>query len=144
MISTSRSSSWPRWSGSMTPSPDKTGSFDPSGSCCGNAVHSASRSDLPGNYSSPQTAVFPLFLSRFHEPTAYSLTCIKAGGGLPWLDVYVVVANGTGRTVQIHVRATRGRCAMTGRKKREDYSHQPRRDRMDAERVSDPYRARGK
>jgi hypothetical protein len=33
---------------------------------------------------------------------------------------------------------------MTGRKKREDYSHQPRRDRMDAERVSDPYRARGK
>ena len=33
---------------------------------------------------------------------------------------------------------------MTGRKQREDYSHQPRRDRMDAERVSDPYRARGK
>ena len=33
---------------------------------------------------------------------------------------------------------------MTGRKKHEDYSHQPRRDRMDEERVSDPYRARGK
>lgn len=33
---------------------------------------------------------------------------------------------------------------MTGRKNRSDYSHQPRRDRMDAERVSDPYRARGK
>lgn len=33
---------------------------------------------------------------------------------------------------------------MTGRKKRSDYAHQPRRDRMDEERVSDPYRARGK
>jgi hypothetical protein len=33
---------------------------------------------------------------------------------------------------------------MTGRKLRSDYSHQPRRDRMDAERVSDPYRSRGK
>ncbi len=33
---------------------------------------------------------------------------------------------------------------MTGRKKSTDYSHQPRRDRMDEERVSDPYRARGK
>jgi len=33
---------------------------------------------------------------------------------------------------------------MTGRKKHEDYSHQPRRDRMDEERVSDPYRTRGK
>jgi len=33
---------------------------------------------------------------------------------------------------------------MTGRKTRSDYSHQPRRDRMDAERVSDPYRSRGK
>ncbi len=33
---------------------------------------------------------------------------------------------------------------MTGRKSREDYTHQPRRDRMDEERVSDPYRARGK
>lgn len=33
---------------------------------------------------------------------------------------------------------------MTGRKKTTDYIHQPRRDRMDAERVSDPYRARGK
>lgn len=33
---------------------------------------------------------------------------------------------------------------MTGRKKTTDHIHQPRRDRMDAERVSDPYRARGK
>ncbi|OGI45389.1 MAG: ATPase [Candidatus Muproteobacteria bacterium RBG_16_65_34] len=33
---------------------------------------------------------------------------------------------------------------MTGRKKGGDYIHQPRRDRMDEERVSDPYRARGK
>jgi hypothetical protein len=33
---------------------------------------------------------------------------------------------------------------MTGRKSHSDYSHKPRRDRMDAERVSDPYRARGK
>jgi NMD protein affecting ribosome stability and mRNA decay len=33
---------------------------------------------------------------------------------------------------------------MTGRKNRSDYSHQPRRDRMVEERVSDPYRARGK
>ena len=33
---------------------------------------------------------------------------------------------------------------MTGRKTRSDFSHQPRRDRMDAERVSDPYRSRGK
>ena len=33
---------------------------------------------------------------------------------------------------------------MTGRRNRSDFSHQPRRDRMDAERVSDPYRARGK
>ena len=33
---------------------------------------------------------------------------------------------------------------MTGRRQRTDYSHQPRRDRMDEERVSDPYRARGK
>ncbi len=33
---------------------------------------------------------------------------------------------------------------MTGPRKRTDYSRQPRRDRMDEERVSDPYRARGK
>jgi len=33
---------------------------------------------------------------------------------------------------------------MTGRKNRSDVSHQPRRDRMDAERVNDPYRSRGK
>lgn len=33
---------------------------------------------------------------------------------------------------------------MTGRRKRSNYIHQPRRDRMDEERVSDPYRARGK
>ncbi len=33
---------------------------------------------------------------------------------------------------------------MTGRKTSADYIHQPRRDRMDSERVSDPYRARGK
>ncbi|HEX9625874.1 MAG TPA: BCAM0308 family protein [Acidiferrobacterales bacterium] len=33
---------------------------------------------------------------------------------------------------------------MTGRKHPSDYSHQPRRDRMYEERVSDPYRARGK
>lgn len=33
---------------------------------------------------------------------------------------------------------------MTGRRKRSNYSHQPRRDRMDEERVSEPYRARGK
>lgn len=33
---------------------------------------------------------------------------------------------------------------MTGRRKRGNYIHQPRRDRMDEERVSDPYRARGK
>ncbi len=33
---------------------------------------------------------------------------------------------------------------MTGRKNHSDYIHQPRRDRMDAERVSDSYRARGK
>ncbi len=33
---------------------------------------------------------------------------------------------------------------MTGRRKRGDYVHHPRRDRMDEERVSDPYRARGK
>jgi len=33
---------------------------------------------------------------------------------------------------------------MTGRKKTGDPTHQPRRDRMDEERVSDPYRARGK
>ncbi len=33
---------------------------------------------------------------------------------------------------------------MTGRRDRSDYSRQPRRDRMDEERVSDPYRARGK
>jgi hypothetical protein len=33
---------------------------------------------------------------------------------------------------------------MTGRKKPVDPTHQPRRDRMDEERVSDPYRARGK
>jgi len=33
---------------------------------------------------------------------------------------------------------------MTGRKKHSDVSQQPRRDRMDAERVSDPYRSRGK
>lgn len=33
---------------------------------------------------------------------------------------------------------------MTGPRKRTDTSHQPRRDRMDEERVSDPYRARGK
>lgn len=33
---------------------------------------------------------------------------------------------------------------MTGRRQRPDYSHQPRRDRMDEERVSDPYRTRGK
>lgn len=33
---------------------------------------------------------------------------------------------------------------MTGRKKRGDFMQQPRRDRMDSERVSDPYRDRGK
>lgn len=33
---------------------------------------------------------------------------------------------------------------MTGRRRRDDHIHQPRRDRMDEERVSDPYRARGK
>jgi len=33
---------------------------------------------------------------------------------------------------------------MTGRKSRSDVSHQPRRDRMDEEHVSDPYRSRGK
>lgn len=33
---------------------------------------------------------------------------------------------------------------MTGRRRSRDYAHQPRRDRMDAERVSDPYRVRGK
>jgi len=33
---------------------------------------------------------------------------------------------------------------MTGRKNRSDVSHQPRRDRMPEERVSDPYRSRGK
>ncbi len=33
---------------------------------------------------------------------------------------------------------------MTGRKKVQDHIHQPRRDRMDGERVSGPYRARGK
>lgn len=33
---------------------------------------------------------------------------------------------------------------MPGRKKPSNYIHQPRRDRMDEERVSDPYRARGK
>lgn len=33
---------------------------------------------------------------------------------------------------------------MTGRQKHTDYSHQPRRDRMAEERVTDPYRARGK
>lgn len=33
---------------------------------------------------------------------------------------------------------------MTGRRKRGNHIHQPRRDRMDEERVSDPYRARGK
>ncbi len=33
---------------------------------------------------------------------------------------------------------------MTGRKKVQDHIHQPRRDRMDEERVSGPYRARGK
>ena len=33
---------------------------------------------------------------------------------------------------------------MTGRRTRTDSSHQPRRDRMAEERVSDPYRARGK
>ncbi|HCU54360.1 MAG TPA: ATPase [Gammaproteobacteria bacterium] len=33
---------------------------------------------------------------------------------------------------------------MTGRRNRSDYSHQPRRDRMDEEHVGDPYRARGK
>jgi hypothetical protein len=33
---------------------------------------------------------------------------------------------------------------MTGRKTPSDVMHQPRRDRMDEERVSDPYRARGK
>lgn len=33
---------------------------------------------------------------------------------------------------------------MTGRKQPGNHIHQPRRDRMDGERVSDPYRARGK
>ncbi len=33
---------------------------------------------------------------------------------------------------------------MSPRKKRSDYSHQPRRDRMYEEHVSDPYRTRGK
>ena len=33
---------------------------------------------------------------------------------------------------------------MTGRKNRSDVTHEPRRDRMDEERVSDPYRSRGK
>ena len=33
---------------------------------------------------------------------------------------------------------------MTGRKYRSDVPHEPRRDRMDEERVSDPYRSRGK
>jgi hypothetical protein len=33
---------------------------------------------------------------------------------------------------------------MTGRKNRSDATQQPRRDRMDEERVSDPYRSRGK
>jgi len=33
---------------------------------------------------------------------------------------------------------------MTGRRNRNDPSHQPRRDRMDEEHVTDPYRARGK
>lgn len=33
---------------------------------------------------------------------------------------------------------------MTGRKNRSDVSHQPRRDRMDEEHVSDPYLSRGK
>lgn len=33
---------------------------------------------------------------------------------------------------------------MTGPRKRVDHIHQPRRDRMDEERVTDPYRSRGK
>lgn len=33
---------------------------------------------------------------------------------------------------------------MTGRRSHRDPSHEPRRDRMDSERVNDPYRARGK
>lgn len=33
---------------------------------------------------------------------------------------------------------------MTGRRRHEDPMHQPRRDRMDSERASDPYRDRGK
>ena len=33
---------------------------------------------------------------------------------------------------------------MTGPRRRDDYSHQPRRDSMYEERVTDPYRARGK
>jgi len=45
--------------------------------------------------------------------------------------------------VQVYVNNMR-RQIMTGRKKTGDHIHQPRRDRMDAERVSDPYRARGK
>ena len=33
---------------------------------------------------------------------------------------------------------------MTGPRRRDDYSHQPRRDSMYEEHVADPYRARGK